>query len=133
MLQGMASPMMAAPALAALMGLDATLALVTLVTSTALVPFTASLYASLFLGDMLSISPATLGLKLSGILAASLLAATIMRRLVGSDAIQRHKQPIDGLNIIILLVFASAVMGDCLLYTSPSPRDQRGSRMPSSA
>ena len=25
------------------------------------------------------------------------------------------------------------VFGDCLLYTSPSPRDQRGSRMPSSA
>ena len=24
-------------------------------------------------------------------------------------------------------------LGDCLLYTSPSPRDQRGSRMPSSA
>ena len=24
-------------------------------------------------------------------------------------------------------------MYDCLLYTSPSPRDQRGSRMPSSA
>ena len=26
-----------------------------------------------------------------------------------------------------------AEYGDCLLYTSPSPRDQRGSRMPSSA
>ena len=26
-----------------------------------------------------------------------------------------------------------AVVYDCLLYTSPSPRDQRGSRMPSSA
>ena len=26
-----------------------------------------------------------------------------------------------------------AVVGLCLLYTSPSPRDQRGSRMPSSA
>ena len=25
------------------------------------------------------------------------------------------------------------VYGACLLYTSPSPRDQRGSRMPSSA
>ena len=24
-------------------------------------------------------------------------------------------------------------LSDCLLYTSPSPRDQRGSRMPSSA
>ena len=33
----------------------------------------------------------------------------------------------DGL-IPTLLVF-----GSCLLYTSPSPRDQRGSRMPSSA
>ena len=27
----------------------------------------------------------------------------------------------------------SAEYADCLLYTSPSPRDQRGSRMPSSA
>ena len=26
-----------------------------------------------------------------------------------------------------------AIFGLCLLYTSPSPRDQRGSRMPSSA
>ena len=26
-----------------------------------------------------------------------------------------------------------ALKEDCLLYTSPSPRDQRGSRMPSSA
>ena len=25
------------------------------------------------------------------------------------------------------------LFGNCLLYTSPSPRDQRGSRMPSSA
>ena len=27
----------------------------------------------------------------------------------------------------------AAIKEDCLLYTSPSPRDQRGSRMPSSA
>lgn len=121
MLQSMASPMMASPALAALMGLDATLVLVTLVTSTALVPFTASLFASLFLGDMLSIAPSTLGLKLLGILAASLLAATVIRWVFGTVAIQRHKQPIDGFNIIILLMFASAVMGDVAsdLITQP--------------
>ena len=28
---------------------------------------------------------------------------------------------------------SAAESNDCLLYTSPSPRDQRGSRMPSSA
>ncbi|MGY3126469.1 hypothetical protein ACVWXQ_010406 [Bradyrhizobium sp. S3.14.4] len=112
MLQSMASPMMASPALAALMGLDATLVLVTLVTSTALVPFTASLFASLFLDGMLSVTPATLGLKLLGILAASLLAATIIRWVFGAKAIQRHRKPIDGFNIIILLIFAAAIMGD---------------------
>lgn len=112
MLQSMASPMMAAPALAALMGLDATLVLVTLVSATALVPFTASLFASLFLDGMLSISPPALGLKLLGILAASLLAATVIRQIFGAAAIQRHRQPIDGFNIVILLVFATAIMGD---------------------
>ena len=30
-------------------------------------------------------------------------------------------------------LFEFLYMSDCLLYTSPSPRDQRGSRMPSSA
>ena len=29
--------------------------------------------------------------------------------------------------------FDYLLVEDCLLYTSPSPRDQRGSRMPSSA
>jgi len=112
MLQSMASPMMASPALAALMGLDATLVLVTLVTSTAMVPFTASLFASLFLDGMLSVTPATLGLKLLGILAAALLAATVIRWVFGAAAIQRHRKPIDGFNIIILLIFAAAIMGD---------------------
>ena len=33
-----------------------------------------------------------------------------------------------------LVIFAYVLgFGACLLYTSPSPRDQRGSRMPSSA
>ena len=35
--------------------------------------------------------------------------------------------------ISTLLVLNVALTIPCLLYTSPSPRDQRGSRMPSSA
>ena len=38
----------------------------------------------------------------------------------------------DDKNSLILAAFERATK-DCLLYTSPSPRDQRGSRMPSSA
>ena len=39
------------------------------------------------------------------------------------------------IDIVKLARFADArfILGNCLLYTSPSPRDQRGSRMPSSA
>jgi hypothetical protein len=112
MLQGVASPMMAAPALAAVMGLDATLVLITLVTSTALVPITAPLFAYIFFGAALTLSPLGLGLKLLVILAGSLLVAAAIRWGVGAAAIKRYKSEIDGVNILILFVFVAAVMGN---------------------
>jgi predicted Na+-dependent transporter len=111
MLQTVASPMMASPALASLMGLDATLVLITLVTSTALVPFSAPLFAYMFFGDVLTLSPLALGVKLFAILAGSLLVAAVIRRIVGAATIERYREPIDGLNILFLLVFVTAVMG----------------------
>jgi predicted Na+-dependent transporter len=111
MLQAVASPMMASPALAALMGLDATLVLITLVAGTALVPFTAPLFAYMFFGAALTLSPLALGLKLFLILAGSLAVAAIIRSIVGLSAINRYRASIDGLNIVILMVFVCAVMG----------------------
>ncbi len=111
MLQAVASPMMAAPALAALMGLDSTLALITLVTGTALVPLTAPLFAAMFFGSALTLSPLGLGAKLALMLAGSLTVAMTIRRLFGIAAIRRHRDSVDGINIVILLVFVSAVMG----------------------
>ena len=35
--------------------------------------------------------------------------------------------------VILITIFGNNAASTCLLYTSPSPRDQRGSRMPSSA
>jgi predicted Na+-dependent transporter len=111
MLQTVASPMMASPALASLMGLDATLVLITLVTSTALVPFSAPVFAYMFFGNVLTLSPLALGAKLFAILAGSLLVAVVIRRVVGAAAIERYRDPIDGLNILFMLVFVTAVMG----------------------
>jgi hypothetical protein len=112
MLQAAASPMMASPALAALMGLDTTLVLITLVTSTALVPFTAPLFAHAFFGDVLSLSALGLGLKLAAILVGALLVAAAIRIAFGASAIVRQKTAIDGFNILVLLVFIAAVMGN---------------------
>jgi hypothetical protein len=110
MLQAIASPMMSAPAFAGLMGLDATLILVTMVVCTALTSATAPLFAWLFVGSALPLSPPALGLRLFLILVGAIAVALVLRRLVGPAAIERHKEPIDGLNVLTLYVFVGAVM-----------------------
>jgi len=110
MLQAVASPMMAAPAFAAVMGLDATLVLTTLVTSTALTPLTAPLFAYAFIGPALTLSPLALGLKLFAILSGSLMVAIIIRRCAGLAALRRCNDQIDGANILLVFVFVAAVM-----------------------
>jgi len=109
-LQAVASPMMAAPALAALMGLDSTLVLVTLITSTTVIPFSAPLFTYAFIGEGLTLSPLGLGLRLFAILAGSALVGTTVRRLAGPVAIERHADEINGANILVLFVFVAAVM-----------------------
>jgi hypothetical protein len=123
MLQGLASPMMAAPSLAALMGLDATLVLITLVTGTVMVPFVAAGFAQLFLSDALAISPVALGMKLAVMLAGSFLVAVILRRVLGTATVVRHGDAINGINTLILLVFISAVLGDVasIAWRTPGP------------
>ncbi|MGB4223709.1 MAG: hypothetical protein WBJ54_07835, partial [Syntrophorhabdus sp.] len=91
MLQGVASPMMAAPALAALMGLDTTLVLITLIASTTLIPFTAPLFAHLFIGPTLSVSPAMLAIKLVAIIAGAAIVGFCLRHFFGMRTIERHK------------------------------------------
>ena len=44
-----------------------------------------------------------------------------------------HRDPEPRLHIPIVSNFGARMCIDCLLYTSPSPRDKRQSRMPSSA
>jgi hypothetical protein len=110
MLQAVTSPMMAAPAFAALMGLDATLVLVTLVASTSLIPVTAPLFMLVFVGQGLLITPAMLGMNLLAILAGSAAIGLCLRYLVGQSDIERFKDHIDGFNILVLFVFVAAVM-----------------------
>src|SRR5438552_2196070 len=85
-----------APSFAAAMGLDATLVLVTLVVSSALTPFTAPMFAHLFIGSALTLAPLALGLKLLVILAGSALVALVIRRITGPPAIERLAAPLAG-------------------------------------
>ncbi len=120
MLHAMASPMMSAPVFAALMGLDATLALATLVLSSAVLPLTATLFTAAA-GLGLSLSPVTLGLQLDAVLGGSALVAFLIRRWLSFETIETCRDHIDGFNIIVLYVFIAALMSEVarLLIAEP--------------
>lgn len=120
MLQAVTSPMMAAPAFAALMGLDATLVLITLIAGSMLTPISAPLFAAI-VGLELSLSPIALGLKLLGILAGSAVIGLILRRFLGTEVIEKRRDEIDGINILILFVFIAAVMADVGVWFLEKP------------
>jgi hypothetical protein len=109
-LQGVAPPIMSAPAFAALMGLEAALSLATLVACMALTPVTASVFAKLVVGSGSLLSPLALGIKLFLILGGSALAAAMLRRIAGGRWVEGQRLRIDGMSVVLLFVFAVAVM-----------------------
>ena len=60
-----------------------------------------------------------------------ILLDVMMPKLSGFEVCQKIKSDSDLKKIMVLMV--TALNEFCLLYTSPSPRDKRQSRMPSSA
>jgi hypothetical protein len=119
-LQAAAPPVISAPTLAALMGLDAALSLATLVLCTAATPLTAPVFAALFAGGM-ALSPLALGAELLAMLAGAALVAMLVRRRFGQPWIEAQKERIDGLSVIALFFFAVALMDGVLLSILNEP------------
>jgi hypothetical protein len=121
MLQASAPPIMAAPAFAALMGLEAALSLATLVLCMVVTPVSAAGFAEIFVGSALALRPVALGARLLLILAGSALAAALIRAIAGRAWVERQRERIDGLSVILLFVFAVAVMGGVTLRFLAQP------------
>src|SRR5436190_4237310 len=120
-LQAAAPPVISAPTLAALMGLDAALSLATLIVCTAVTPFTAPIFATLFVGPAMAISPVALGAKLLALLAGAAIVATLVRRFGGKEWVARQSERIDGLSVISLFFFAVALMDGVLVAILNEP------------
>ncbi|HZP77624.1 MAG TPA: Na+-dependent transporter [Pseudolabrys sp.] len=110
MLQVSAPGLMAAPAMAALIGLDVALTLAGLILCTAMTPLTAAAFTHLFLGVTI-IPPVTFGTKLFLLIAGSALTAAIVRAVVGRSFIEARHDSIDGLSVIGMFIFAMAAVG----------------------
>jgi BASS family bile acid:Na+ symporter len=120
-LQAAAPPVISAPTLAALMGLDAALTLATLVVCTALTPLTAPMFATFFVGQDIAISPAALGAKLLGLLAGAAIVAVLVRRFAGKAWVARQGERIDGLSVVALFFFAVGLMDGVLASIISEP------------
>lgn len=120
-LQAVAPPVISAPTLAALMGLDAALSLATLIVCTAATPLIAPLFAAAFAGAALAISPAELGLKLFAMLAGAAAVAALVRRMKGDAWVERQRDVIDGASVVALFFFAVALMDGVLANTLAHP------------
>ena len=119
-LQLSAPGLMSAPALAALLGLDMALTLAALIMSIAAAPVTAGLFTHAFLGTALT-SPLALGLRLASIIAGSALVAAIVRRFAGAAFIEAQALRIDGLSVLLLIVFAIAAMDGVTAHLVSDP------------
>jgi hypothetical protein len=114
MLNAVAPPIFASPALAALMGLNAATTLALLLACVAVTPFLAPALVALFVGPAVTFSPLALGLRLVLMLAGAACVAVAVRAIAGKDWVESQALRIDGLNVVVLFAFAVALMGDVL-------------------
>ena len=121
MLNVVAPPIFSSPALAVLMGLNAAVTLALLLACVALTPFVAPALVALFVGPAVTFSPMSLGLRLVLMLAGAACVGIAIRAVAGKVWVERQAERIDGMNVIVLFLFAVALMGDVLSNTIEHP------------
>jgi predicted Na+-dependent transporter len=106
--------------------LDSSLALLISVATNFLVPFTMPVLALWLLGLDLHLSALDLSLRLATIMASSVVLALIVRRLMGPQRLVAEVQTIDGLSVIVLMIFAIPLMDGIVARAIAEPLKMAG-------
>jgi BASS family bile acid:Na+ symporter len=115
------SPIVSGAALSLLLGLDAALAVVAIVATTAIVPFTLPPLGAALLGVALEIDVGTFMLRLALIIGGAFAGAWVIRRLVPSAAIARNARPLDGVSVLLMMTFAIGIMDGVTAFALERP------------
>jgi len=105
-----APPLVSAPAFALLLGLDASLALVAMVTAALAVPATAPVLVLELAGVPLPLSAGGFLLRLALLVGGCMALAQLTRRRLGEAVLVRHRTALEGATVLVLLVFAISIM-----------------------
>lgn len=103
-------PIVSGPAIALLLRLDAPLMLVSVVSASLLVPFSVVAVSFYLLGVSLHIDALALFLRLAFLIGGCVLTALLVRRLLGQVRLVRYRNSFDIASVLLLLVFAVAIM-----------------------
>jgi BASS family bile acid:Na+ symporter len=120
-LMAASSPIISNIAIALFVGLDAPLAAVVVVASTALVPFTLPPLALALLNLQLAISLPEFMARLAALVGGAFLLAGVVRRVVSPATLTRWREPIDGLAVLNLFIFALAIMDGVTAFSFQRP------------
>jgi BASS family bile acid:Na+ symporter len=114
-------PIVSGPAMALLLRLDAPLMLVSVVSASLLAPFTVVAVSSHLIGVDLSIDASALFLRLASLIGGCVLAAVITRRFLGQARLARSKNSFDFASLVLLLIFAIAIMDGVTVVAAQDP------------
>jgi len=109
-LQAAAPPIGSAPVFALILGLDGAFAAVITVLATLLLPFTLTPIVVLLADTGLRVDFAAFVLRVTLVVVAPFAIAAVLRSLIGRQRLRRNDPLIGGLNVLLLVVFAIAVM-----------------------
>ena len=115
------SPIVSSVAIALIVGLDATLAIVAVLLCTALVPLTLPPMAAALVGVTLEIGIGTFMLRLALLVGAAFGAAWLIRRIVPPGRLAAQRELLDGLTVINLVLFGLAIMDGVTAYAFERP------------
>lgn len=105
-----AAPLMSTPALAQILKLDDTLAMIVMIAATILGPFTLPILALEVLGLELGIDPWLWSGQLTLFVGSAVLAGVLARRGLGPSRINSMRDGLDLAIVVLLLIFAVAIM-----------------------
>ncbi|MDX5594665.1 sodium:proton symporter [Pseudovibrio sp. SPO723] len=117
-----APPVMSAPAFIYMLRLDGAFSLALSVVTLLIAPLSSAMIAALILPATLKVDPFAFALNMFFMLAAAIALAALCRKVIGTARIAASANHLNGLNCIVLFVFAVAAMDGVahLLLTDPA-------------
>jgi BASS family bile acid:Na+ symporter len=116
-------PLISAPAIAVLLGLDGALALVAMVGATMLMPFTVPPLLLWLIGLQMRIGVGELTLRLAVFVLGAVALSAVIRRLIGVARLERSLMELNGANVLLLVLFGIAIMDGVPATLAERPAD----------